>query len=124
MDSAQKFEQLLWSLAGQLPSLVALVGCMVFVATRWKRHPKVSLLTLIGLLLIFVADFLFGVIFVWAPDLLINRDSALSKGASVATVFMVLSLISNTVFAIAFIFLLAAIFIQRRRPLQELRSTN
>jgi hypothetical protein len=33
-------------------------------------------------------------------------------------------LISNTVFAIAFIFLLGAIFIQRRRSSQDLRSTN
>lgn len=123
MDSAQKFEQLLWSLAGQLPSLVAMAGCMVFVATRWKRYPKVSLLTLIGLLMMFVADFLFGVIFVWAPDL-INRDSGLNRSASTTTVFMVLGLISNTVFAIAFMFLLAAIFIQRTPSSQDSRSTT
>jgi len=124
MQNAQKFEQLLWSLAGQLPSLVALAGCIVFVATRWKRYPKVSLLTLIGLLVIFVADFFFGVIFVWAPDLLINGGSGLSGGANVTTVFMVLGLISNTVFAIAFIFLLAAIFTQRRHPAPDSRSPN
>jgi uncharacterized membrane protein len=119
MDSAQKFEQLFWNLAGQLPSLIAIIGCMVFVVTRWKRYPKVSLMTLMGLLLIFVADFLFGVIFIWAPDLLTNRDRA-----SVTGVFTALGLISNTVFAIAFIFLLAAIFIQRRRSSQDLGSTN
>ncbi len=119
MQSAQKFEQLFRNLAGQLPSFIAIVGCLIFVAMRWKRYPKVSLLTLIGLLLIFVADLLFGVIFVWAPDLLIN-----SGGTSASTVFTVLGLISNTTFAIAFIFLLAAIFIQRRPPSQSLRTTN
>jgi hypothetical protein len=37
---------------------------------------------------------------------------------------MVLGLISNTVFAIAFMFLLAAIFIQRTPSSQDSRSTT
>lgn len=114
MDSAQKLQQLFWPLLVQLPSLIAMVGCMVFVLTRWKRYPKVSLLTLIGLVLIFFSVLLFTMIFVWVPGLLITGNSSLSGPGSVTTVFTVLGLISNTALAIAFVPLLAAIFVQRK----------
>jgi hypothetical protein len=38
----EKLFELLKDLLAQLPSLLVVLGCMIFTIVRWKRHPKVS----------------------------------------------------------------------------------
>jgi hypothetical protein len=103
--------QLLWNLLEQLPVFIALVVCMGFVVMRWKRSPKVSLLTLVGLVLIFLDGPIFLVIYAFAPNLITRSTSG--GAATYYNARTVLSVINYTVIAIAFAFLLAAIFIGR-----------
>jgi hypothetical protein len=111
MGSTLKLQQFFWILLEQLPSLITILGCIVFVLTRRKKYPKVALLALISLVLIFLDGPFFTAIFLWVPDLLLNRDSL--NAQTIHTFYLVLGLIVYTAFAISFAPLLAAIFIQR-----------
>ena len=56
MESA-KIPVWLSEMAQQLPSMITLLVCIVLVIARWKRHPTVSLLAGIALLLLFASHF-------------------------------------------------------------------
>lgn len=47
--------------------VVVIIGGMVFAATRWKRHPRVSLLTLIGLGFYLIESWCFAFLFHYLP---------------------------------------------------------
>ena len=111
MGSTLRIQQFFWILLEQLPSLITVLGCIVFVLTRRKKYPKVALLALISLVLIFVDGPFFTAIFLWVPDLFLNRDSLTAQ--TIHTFYLVLGSIVYTAFAISFAPLLAAIFIQR-----------
>ncbi len=112
MDTSQKLFELLKSLAEQLPSLLTLLACMVFAASRWKRHPRVSLVALIGLALLFLHGIAFAIIYNWMPDLLIPMPT-LADAQWVRRVYLGLGLFYNTALAVAFALLLVSIFMQR-----------
>ena len=112
MDGSQKLFELIKALAEQLPSLLALLACMVFAATRWKRHPKVSLVVLISLALLFLHGIVFAIIYNWVPDLLIPMPT-FADAQWVRRVYLVLGLIYNTALAVGFALLLVGIFMQR-----------
>jgi biotin transporter BioY len=103
---AQKFVDLIEALLQQLPSLVTLAACLVFAATRWKRHPKVSLTVMIGLGVLILHGVGFAILYNWLPDFF--RGST-----DLQTVFFVMGLIYNAALAVPFAVLLAAIFMQR-----------
>ena len=112
MESSQ-ITQAAWELAQQLPSLITILVCIVVVFTRWKRHPKVSLLALIGLFLLFLHGPVFVLIYSGTSSFLIKSTYTTEE---VRNVFLVLGVIFNLTRAIAFAPLLAAVFV--RRPLQ------
>src|SRR5712664_2167038 len=111
MDNLQKFYDLLWALLEQLPSLITILACLIFVATRWKRYPKVAPLVLVSLVLLLLHGPIFAAVYNWVPDLFIDRTSGASRISS--TVMVVLSLIYHTALAIPFTLLLFSIFMRR-----------
>ena len=115
MDSPHKLIQYFWTLVEQLPSLLTMLGCIVFALTRWKRYPKVSLLIVAGLgyLLIHVLAFL--VIFDVVPRLFLKPQNTENFESVSRTVSLVLGFLYNTGLAIAFALLLGAVFIKRER---------
>jgi len=112
MDATNKLLELLKAILEQLPSLLALIACMIFAIIRWKRNPKVSLLVLISLALLFIHGIAFTIIYNWVPGWFIKPGAYDAK--AMRNVYLVLGLISNTISAVIFALLLGGIFIQRR----------
>ena len=102
---------LLWTLIGQIPLFITVFACAVFVMVRWKRSPRASLLALIGLVLIGLHFPIFSFVFALAPDLITR--SMEGSAASYANVRFFFGLIGYSAQAVAFAFLLAAIFMRR-----------
>src|ERR1700741_2074847 len=99
MESSARITQWLSGLAEQLPSLITTLVCLVLVIARWKRHPAVSLLAVIGLFLLFLHGPVFALIYAQAPSLFLNNNYT---PEDVRNLFLVLGLIFNTTRAIAF----------------------
>src|SRR5436853_6612252 len=113
MDTSQKLLELLKALAEQTPSLLALLACMVFAASRWRRHPRVSLVVLISLALLFLHGIVFAIIYNWMPDLFLRSATYPDVQSAIRRVYLVLGLLYNTALAIAFALLLVGIFMNR-----------
>ena len=109
MDSSSRFFEALWGIALQLPSLLTMVACIIVAAIRWKRHPKVSLTLVIGLVLLFLHTFVFAFVYAYVPDLFAGPGNY----AAMRTVITVISFIYNSSLAIAIGILLTAVFMQR-----------
>src|SRR5260370_36581118 len=115
MDSLQKFYDLLWALLEQLPSLITILACLIFVTTRWKRYPKVAPLVLVSLVLLLLHGPIFAAVYNWVPDLLIDPTTGANRISN--NVMVVLSLIYHTALATPFTLLLVGIFMRRHaRP--------
>ena len=112
MESGAKIPLWLSELAQQLPSLITILVCMVLVIARWKRHPTVSLLAVIGLFLLLLHGPVFMLIYAQGPSLFLGTNYT---SEDIRSLFLVLGLIFNSTRAIAFAPLLAAIFIGRPR---------
>lgn len=119
MESSSKLLQYFWTLVEQLPSLLTLVGCIIFALTRWKRHPKVSLIVLAGLGLLLFHALAFLVIFDVVPPLLLKPGSVEDTESARRNLFLVLGFLFNTGLAVAFAVLLAGVFVQRTRASNE-----
>lgn len=118
MDNLQKFYDLLWGLLEQLPSLITILACLIFVATRWKRYPRIAPLVMVSLVLLLLHGPLFAAVYNWVPDLLFPQSNGISSN-----VMIVLSLIYHTALAIPFTLLLVGIFM-RRNPEPGEQATN
>jgi hypothetical protein len=112
MESSAKITQWLSELAQQLPSLLTILVCIVLVIVRWKRHPTVSLLAVIGLVLLFLHGPFFTLIYAQGPTLFLGKNYT---SEDMRNLFLVLGLIFNSTRVIAFAPLLTAIFIGRPR---------
>lgn len=115
MDATHKLFDLLKAIVQQLPSLLTLITCMIFAITRWKRSPKVSLLVLISLALLFIHGIAFSIIYNWVPGLFVKP---VYDATTMRNVYLVLGLISNGIAAVIFAILLVAIFMGRK-PLAQ-----
>jgi len=113
MESSSKLIQYFWTLVEQLPSLLTLVGCIIFAITRWKRQPKVSLTIIAGLALLFFHALVFLLIFDLVPPLFIKPGTVEDTTSVRQTVSLVLGILFNTGLAVAFAVLLAGVFMQR-----------
>ena len=115
MDGPHKLLDLLKQIVEQLPSLLTLIACMIFAITRWKRHPRVSLLVLVSLALLFIHGIAFSIIYNWVPGLF---SKPVYDATTMRNVYLVLGLISNGTAAVIFAILLGAIFMQRKPEAQ------
>jgi len=109
-----KLSQYFWNLAEQLPSLIAMIGCIGFALMRWKRHPKISLMIVVSLGLLLLHAVVFMFIYDLVPPLFFKPDSFEDLATIRRNVFLVLGFVSNSVAAVGFALLLAAIFMQRK----------
>jgi hypothetical protein len=112
MDNSHRLMDLLSNLLEQLPSMITIVGCIIFAIVRWKRAPRVALLVLIALVLILVHGPLFAAIYEWVPDLLGYRPGG-GVPFYANKVMLTLGLIYHVALAIPFALLFGAIFMQR-----------
>src|ERR1700730_14240554 len=101
---------LLWNLLSDIPVLIALLVCMVFVVMRWKRSPKAALLALIGLVLLLLHTPIFEAVYAFVPEMV---ASSRSSATSSSDTYFWLGLINFSAMALAFAFLLAAVFVGR-----------
>ena len=99
----------------QLPSLLTLLICMVVVLTRWRRHPKVSLVATLGLFLIVLHTLFFAAADVWLPRLFLDKGSLEPD-----RFYAIFGLTASLTLAIAFAVLLTAIFMDRKAGEREL----
>jgi hypothetical protein len=91
----------------QLPLLLVWLVGIVLAVTRWQRHPKVSLLALIALVLALLETILNGLLSVWLPMMLTEQGM---DSMQIGTVFGVWRFISSIVGAVIWGLVLAAIF--------------
>ncbi len=90
--------------------LVILVGIILSIA-RWKRHPKGSLITFIGLCLYLIKLFAFTALNYWIPSL---RESMNWSFAALNNLFTVLHVVNDIGFAVVIVLLVSAAFVNRR----------
>ncbi len=113
MDTSDKLFDLIRTILQQLPSLLTILVCILFAVIRWKRHPRVSLVLVIGLVLLILHSLFFAVVYNWVPDLL--RDS---DWLSLRTMLTAMGFIYNAALFVPLALLLIAIFM-RRTPLPK-----
>lgn len=113
MDADRIFE-LFRAYLEQLPSLLALLACLVFAVVRWKRHPKVSMVVVIALGFLLLHELIFTAVYNIVPGWFIRSARYENIQKVVENVYLVLGLISNGTAAIGFGVLLAGIFMQRK----------
>ena len=115
MDLSYKLLNLLHGLLVQIPSTLAIIGCIVAALIRWKRHPKVSLTVVIALVLLLLHAFVFAFVYAFVPEWLSTPGDFSRR----ETIFTLISFSYNFLLAIALAVLMAAIFMQRDAPLAE-----
>ena len=113
----EKLSQYFWTFVEQSPSLIAMLACLVFALTRWKRFPKVALAVALSLGLIIIHTIVF--IFVYDLVLPIFLKPALAQSTEQyentrRIVYLVTGLIYNSLLAVGFGILLAGVFMQRK----------
>ncbi len=111
--------QILKNLLEQLPSMLTAMVCIVIAFVRWKRHPKVSLVVAISLILMLVHVPLFAIVYGYLPAWLAQTVKPVDFIGFNRKLYLVLGLISNGMVAIALAVLLAGIFMKRNAPGSE-----
>jgi hypothetical protein len=102
---------LLNSLLQRSPLVVVILAGILFSIVRWRRHPRVSLITLIALVFYLIKIFVFAALNYWLPTL---RVSMHLSYAAINNLYTVLNVFSNLVFGVVVIVLVAAAFTGRR----------
>lgn len=97
----------------RLPYILVCVAGLVVALMRWSRHPRTSLLTLLGSAILLVSS-LATIVVYDLVSLAINRWEVAMEQAS--TLFTATSFVAFTVDAIGVGFLLAAVFRKRAAP--------
>ena len=103
---------LFYMLARRIPMLLVCLGGIVFAIARWKRHPRVSLMTVLALALYWVEAFVFLCLRYWLPDLV---EAWKLSGSAINVLLVVISLLDDFAFAVVIILLVAAAFSGRKR---------
>ena len=95
----------------QLPSLLTIIGCLVFTIVRWKRYPKVSRIVATSLTLLLLHTLFFAFVFAFVPDWV-------KPGAALTTqrLLIILSFMYHSSLAIVLATLLSGVFMQRKAP--------
>ena len=122
MESTQLFN-LFQSYLEQLPSFLALIAGIVFAMTRWKHHPRVSMVVVIALVFLLLHMIVFTIAYNVVPRWVMRSTESYQDFRTVIDrVYLILGLLSNGVAAIGFGVLLAAIFM--RRTAEPVAETN
>jgi len=95
----------------RLPMLLVLLGGIIFSIVRWKRHPRVSLMTILGLGLFLVEFFVYAAALYLMPSL---REATHLSFNSFNNVYIVLYVLDDFAYAALIILLVAAALTGRR----------
>ena len=102
---------LFYMLARRIPMLLVSLGGIAVAIARWKRHPRVSLMTVLALALYWVEAFVFLCIRYWLPNLV---EAWKFSGSAINVLLVVISLLDDFAFAVIIILLVAAAFTGRK----------
>lgn len=94
----------------QLPSLLAMFICVIIALIRWKRHPKISLLVMLGLTSMILEALIFAAVYAWVPRWMASSEPIESR----QVIYTALSVSHNSLIALSMGLLLLAAFIGRR----------
>ena len=97
-------------LVRRLPMLLLCLGGILFAVARWKRHPRVSLMTLSAMLIYLVEAIVFIVFLYWLPNLL--QPMRLTPGTE-SWIYSIIFFFEDFVFALVIILLVGAAFTKR-----------
>jgi hypothetical protein len=100
---------LVYVFAGRIPMFLLLLGGIIFAMTRWNRHPKVSFLTILGLLFYLLETTFFTFTIYLLPALLpTGGPLAVSE-----RFYDILYITDDIAYSAILIVLVAAVFTQR-----------
>ena len=102
---------LFYMLARHIPMLLVSLGGIIFAIARWRRHPRVSLMTVLALALYWVEALVFLCIRYWLPNLV---EELKISGSAINVLLVVISLLDDFAFAVVVILLVAAAFSGRK----------
>jgi hypothetical protein len=102
------------SLGAQLVSTLALLICLVVALARWKRHPKVSLVLAIAIIL-FIVHLL---VFVFA-DIWLARWLIVPGHVTAESFFSIERWIATITVALIYGIFLLAVFMQRKNTISQ-----
>ena len=102
---------LFYMFARRIPMLLVTLGGIVVAIARWRRHPRVSLMTVLALALYWVEAFVFLCLRYWLPDLV---EAWKLSGSTINVLLVVISLLDDFAFAVVIILLVAAAFSGRK----------
>lgn len=104
----------LTALVSHSPSFAVYLFGIIFALLRWGKHPQVSFLTVLALVLIVLTSVATSFLFTWMPIYLFEERGWSHE--QYTTVTMIISVGSSVVYAAAFALLLVAVFSGRPRP--------
>jgi hypothetical protein len=110
MEASENFFQIFRSLVQQLPSLLAMLGCIVAAIVLWKRQPKVSLTVIIAMVFLVIHVFVFAVVYAVLPYLVMRSTGGYER---IQTVYNLISFLYNSSLAVGLGALLIAVFMRR-----------
>lgn len=91
--------------------LLLCLGGVVFAIVRWKRHPRASLMTVLGLGLYFLEGFIYTGVLYGLPKL---TDAMHLSYVQIGPIYTALYVLDDFAFAAVIILMVAAIFTGRR----------
>lgn len=103
----------LMMLARRLPMLLLVFGGWIFAGIRWKRHPRVSLMTVVALAVYLFDAMIFSALLYWLPRLTENLGWT---SGTVSWFYSAVFFCEDIVYAAVILLLVAAALTSRREP--------
>ena len=100
------------SLAMRMPFLLVCIAGLALVAIRWRRHPRASLLALLGVVALFLSSLGTLLAYEALPRWMIRWQGAAERGE---LVYSTVNVLFFTIDALGLGLLLAAVFAERSR---------
>ena len=100
-------------MARRSPMLLLALGGIIFAIVRWKLHPRVSLMTVIALVILLVEAFVFSILLYYIPELL--RPMTLSSKA-IDWLYFFVFFFEDFIPSLILVLLVGAAFSQRNPP--------
>lgn len=103
----------------RLPVLLLLLAGILFAIIRWKRHPKVSVLTVLGLGLFLLQSLAFTFVYFFLPRL---QERAGWSPRNTNNLYTVVEVCQDMFYSIVIVLLVGAAFSQRKPQTSDSRT--
>jgi hypothetical protein len=107
METSDTILPTLFSMMVQSPILLVWLAGFILAAVHWRRHPRVSLLTVIALAIFLVETLVNTYLNLWLPLMLSERGVA---AVQIGQLFAAKGILTSIIGAVAWGLLIAAIF--------------